>query len=81
MAIDTETKRRAAFSAGIPFIVMMPVADGSIGSADRQMLADVYPGISVAEEAPSEGDIVFGMIKVIRTIRTILNPYDSMYEI
>ena len=79
MAIDTETKRRAAFSAGIPFIVMMPVADGTIGAADRQMLADVYPGILAG--LPVSGDVIFGMTKVIRTIRTILEPYGSMYEV
>jgi hypothetical protein len=76
MAIDSETKRRAAISAGIPFIVMMPVADGTIDAADRQMMADVYPGVTVA----AGGDVVFGMVKVIRTIKTILEPYGSMYE-
>ena len=79
MAIDSETKRRAAISAGIPFIVMTPVADGSISAADRQMMADVYPGISAG--APVTGDIIFGMVKVIRTIKTILEPYGSMYEV
>ncbi len=81
MAIDSETKRRAAISAGIPFIVLMPVSDGTISAADRQMMADVYPGVTVAGEAPSEGDIVYGMTKVIRTIKMILEPYDSMYEV
>jgi hypothetical protein len=80
MAIDSETKRRAAFSAGIPFIVMMPVADGSIDSADRQMLADVYPGIAAGAPVTT-GDVIFGMTKIIRTIRTILEPYGSMYEV
>jgi hypothetical protein len=78
MALDSETKRRAAISAGIPFIVMMPVADGTIDAGDRQMLADVYP--TLATTTTPSGDIVYGMIKVVKTIKMILEPYDSMYE-
>ena len=81
MAIDSETKRRAAFAVGIPFIVMTPVADGSIDSADRQMLADVYPGIAAGAPVTPTGDVIFGMVKRIRTIRQILEPYGAMYEV
>ena len=79
MAIDSERKRRAAFSAGRPYFVVSPTIDGSIDSADRAMLASAYPGITVA--APAAGDIIFGMVRVIRTIKTILEPYGSMYEV
>ena len=79
MAIDTEDKRRAAISAGIPFIILTPVADGSIGSADRAMLADVYGGVSFAEEI-SVGDIIHGMVKQIRMVRCKLLPYGSNYQ-
>ncbi len=77
MAIDSETKRRAAISAGVPFIVLMPVSDGTIDQGDRQMMADVYPGIL----AGAATDVIFGMVKVIRTIKTVLEPYGSMYEV
>jgi len=79
MAIDSREKRAGAISAGIPWIVITPIADGSIGSADRQMVVNVYPGIAAG--APSAGDIIFGMVRVIRTIKTILEPYGSMYEV
>jgi hypothetical protein len=72
-----ETKRRAAISAGIPFIVLMPVSDGTISQGDRQMMADVYPGILAGRGV----DVIYGMVKVIRTIKTILEPYGSMYEV
>ena len=78
MAIDSETKRRAAIAAGIPFIVMMPVADGTIDAADRQMMADVYPGILAG---PPRADIIYGLTRTIRMIRSVLLPYDSMYEV
>ena len=77
MAIDSREKRAAAISAGIPFIVITPLADGSIDAADRQMVVDVYPGIAAA--APSIGETMYGMMRMIRTVRCILLPYDSMY--
>ena len=78
MAIDSREKRAGAISAGIPFIVITPLADGTIDAADRQMMADVYPGIAAG--APT-GDIIYGMVKMVRTIRQILEPYGSMYEV
>lgn len=77
MAIDSRDKRAAAISAGIPFIVITPLADGSIDGADRQMVANVYGGIAAAE--PSARETIFGMIRMIRMVRTIFLPYDSMY--
>lgn len=81
MAIDSREKRAMAIAAGIPFIVITPLADSTISQEDRQQLADVYPGVDVSGEAPSEGDVIFGMTKMIRTIRQTLEPYGSMYEV
>lgn len=77
MAIDSREKRAAAISAGIPFIVIAPLADGSISAADRQMMADVYPGIAAGE--PEIGETMYGMMRMIRMVRCILLPYGSMY--
>ena len=83
MALDTEQKRRAAMAAGMPFVVLTPVADGTIDSADRALLADVYSGLDLSGDiiVADTGDIVYGMTKIIRTIKTILEPYGSMYEV
>ena len=78
MAIDSRDKRAAAISAGIPFIVLTPLADGSIGSADRQMIVDVYGGIAAGGPVAG-GETMHGMMRIIRMVRAILLPYDSMY--
>ncbi len=78
MAIDSRQKRAAAIMAGIPFIVITPLADGTIDAADRAHIAHVYPIAGIA--APSAvGETMFGMMRMVRTVRTILLPYDSMY--
>jgi len=81
MSIDSRDKRAAAISAGIPFIVIAPLADGTISAADRQMMADVYPGIAAAAPAaaPTAAETMYGMMRMVRTVRSILLPYDSMY--
>jgi hypothetical protein len=80
MAIDTRDRRAAAIMAGIPFIVIAPLADGTIDAADRQHIAHVYPGIAAAGPvAPAVGETMYGMMRIIRMVRTILLPYDSMY--
>jgi len=78
MAIDSRDKRAAAISAGIPFIVLTPLADGSIGSADRQMIADVYGGI-VAGAPVVSAEKMHGMMRIIRMVKAKLMPYGSMY--
>jgi len=75
MAIDSRDKRAAAIMAGIPFIVISPLADGIIDAADRQMVADVYPGIA----AGVAGETMHGMMRMIRMVRAKLVPYGSMY--
>ena len=49
MAVDTRNKRAGAIIAGIPWMVIAPVADGSIGAVDRQQIVNVYPGILAGE--------------------------------
>ena len=78
--VDTENKRRAAIMAGIPFIVIAPLADGTISGADRQHISHVYGGISAAPPAAApSAEIMHGMMRIIRMVRTKLLPYDSMY--
>lgn len=50
MAIDTENKRRSvqAYSFGL----MRPVADGSVGVADRPTVAWLYSGLSYSPPPP-----------------------------
>lgn len=79
MAIDSRQKRAAAIMAGIPFIVITPLADGTIDAADRAHMAHVYPGIEAGAPVVGLGETIFGMIRMIRTVRTILLPYGSMY--
>lgn len=79
MALDTREKRAAAIMAGIPFIVITPLADGTISKADRAHMAHVYPGIEAGEPVVVEGETMFGMMRMVRMVRSILLPYDSMY--
>jgi hypothetical protein len=77
MALDSRQKRAGAL-LGMPWMVITPIADGTISGADRQMVADVYPGI-LAGEAAAAGENMYGMMRMIRMVRCILLPYGSMY--
>lgn len=55
MAIDTQTKRRSVHGYGIGTIA--PLADGTIGSADREHMAWLYAGI--AATAPPAAELPF----------------------
>ena len=84
MPLDSRDKRAAAISFGIPFIVIAPLADGSIDAADRAMIAHAYPGIEAAapvadEGNPLAGEDMYGMMRMIRFVKTLLTPYGSMY--
>ena len=46
MSINTENKRRSV--TDLFLFVLPPVADGSIGAADRQQAAGMYSGIAAA---------------------------------
>lgn len=73
MALDTREKRAGAIMAGIPFLVITPLADGTIDAADRQHIANVYPGILAGE--PVVGEVRHGMMRMLLMIRMILTPY------
>ena len=74
MAIDSRDKRAGAVMMGIPFIVIAPLADGTIGSADRQHIAHVYPGV-LASEAADTGVVRHGTMMTERMDRMVLMPY------
>jgi len=61
MAIDSRNKRAAGISAGRPWIVIAPLADGSIGAADRQQIVNSYPGILAGEPVIIVGKVIIGM--------------------
>ena len=83
MAIDSRDKRAGAISAGIPWMVITPLADATIDGPDRQMVANVYPGILAGEPVDEgnalAGEDMYGMMRMIRFVRTLLTPYGSMY--
>jgi len=79
MAIDTHDKKAAAMAAGLPWIMITPIADGTIDAADRAIMAHTYPmsfGLPVA--APS-AETMFGMMRMVRFVKMKLMPYGSMY--
>lgn len=78
MTLDTRQKRAGAL-LGMPWMVLTPIADGTIDGADRQMVADVYPGIAAGEPVVSVAETMYGMMRIIRTVREILLPYGHMY--
>ena len=45
MAVDSRNKRVGGISAGRPWIVIPPTADGSVDAPDRQQMADAYPNL------------------------------------
>lgn len=47
MAIDTRNKRASVVDATLPWHSDLPLADGSIGTEDRQHLVGDYPGFVV----------------------------------
>ena len=82
MPLDSRDKRAAAISFGIPFIVIAPLADGSIDAADRAMMAHAYPGIeAVAPVTPAAttAEVMHGMMRMIRFVKAKLIPYGNMY--
>lgn len=56
MAIDTRDRRTAAMNHKCPWRRHRPLADGTIGTADRKHLARLYSGIATSAVAdPSYG--------------------------
>lgn len=57
MAIDTESKRRGVIN--MPPFTVVPVADGTVGGADRMQVSGWYSGILA--QSPAGGNAaVFG---------------------
>lgn len=57
MPIDTQTKRRSV--SGYSGIIIAPLADGTIGSLDREHIAGLYAGIAASAptvDLPYVGD-------------------------
>ena len=44
MAIDSRNKRSSAIRVGRPWLTVMPLADGTVGTTDRFHLAFAYAG-------------------------------------
>lgn len=52
MALDTRDKRSSAVMVSLPWRGHEPVADGTVGQADRQHTALMYSGIAADVPAP-----------------------------
>ena len=48
MAVDTRNKRASAIGVGLSVALLLPLADGTVGQADRQQTAYQYSGIAAA---------------------------------
>lgn len=59
MAIDTRSKRASVLGLALAPLLTLPLADGTIGQADRQHIAYVYAGISTEVSAPSSEGLEF----------------------
>lgn len=49
MAVDTTEKKLSLLQFGKPFVVTLPVGDGTIDQGDRQHLISLYSGILAQE--------------------------------
>ena len=59
MAIDTEAKRRSAIATGVLGLLMLPLADGAVGTTDRPHVCGIYAGITIDAPAVSTGFTLF----------------------
>ena len=68
MAIDSRDKRAAAIAAGLPWMVITPISDGSIGADDRAIIAHVYPvGAGVATTGVTRiGMMIMEIMKLMK---------------
>lgn len=57
MAVDTQTKRRSALAATLAFLVVAPLADGTVANVDREHIVGIYAGISPAAPGVSTSAI------------------------
>ena len=73
--IDSRDKRAGAIAAGRPWIVIAPIADGTIDQADRQQIVNVYPGILAGEPVTVTAVVRIGMTLMERLTMMELMPY------
>ena len=73
MAIDSRDKRAAAIAAGLPWMVITPISDGSIDADDRAIIAHMYP--VGAGEAVDTAVVRIGMTLMERLTMMELMPY------
>lgn len=52
MAVDTQTKRRSVAGMTLMFLVIAPLADGTIAAVDRMHITGLYAGIDPGGVAP-----------------------------
>lgn len=57
MAIDTRDKRASAIGGSLPWRSVYPLADGTIGQADRQIVSFLYSGILA--DAPVVAETIY----------------------
>ena len=55
MAINTRSRRASVLGIVAPYVLTLPLADGTVGQPDRQHVAFTYPGIQAAADViPTE---------------------------
>jgi len=74
MAIDSRDKRAAAIAAGLPWVVITPISDGSIDADDRAIIAHMYP-VGAGEAVEVTALIRIGMMMMERLTMMELMPY------
>lgn len=52
--IDTEAKRRSVLAAGLAALVVLPLADGTVGTQDRPHVVGIYSGLVIDAPATAE---------------------------
>lgn len=57
MAVDTQTKRRSALAATLAFLVVAPLADGTVANVDREHIVGIYAGIAPAAPGVQTNDL------------------------
>lgn len=71
MAVDNQNERRGVIrTLGHFLLLILPVADGAIGAADRQMVIGTYPGILA--QAPAVTLPLYNYIVINRVFNFII---------
>ena len=62
MAVNTETKRRSALAATLAFLVVAPLADGTVANVDREHIVGIYAGIEPGRLVSIETELEYLMV-------------------